>query len=79
MNVYKSMLHGNIEATDEKRQYFQDYIKLMLEDATLPVEDIISETKRMIDVFGKDEFTLNVLAKLYLGEILGIQKLSLLE
>ncbi len=76
MNVYRNILHENIEANNETRQYFQDYINLLLDDAKFPVEDVLSEAKRMNSVFGKDVFTLTVLAKLYLEQILGIDKLS---
>ena len=69
MNVYRNILHGSPEASDETRQYFQDYIHLLLDDTTLPADDILLEAKRMIDVFGKDEFTLNILANLYLKQL----------
>ncbi|CAB3986085.1 tetratricopeptide repeat 37, partial [Paramuricea clavata] len=70
VNAYRHVLHGNIQASDETRQYFQDYINLLLDDATFSVQDILSEAKRMKDVFEKDEFPLNILAKLYLEQIL---------
>ena len=69
MNVYRNILHGNPETSDETRQYFQDYIHLLLDDTTFPAEDILLEAKRMIAVFGKDEFTLNILANLYLKQL----------
>jgi hypothetical protein len=77
VNAYRHVLHGSIEASDETRQYFQDYINLLLDDATFSIQDILSEAKRMKDVFEKDEFPLNILAKLYLEQILGIYKLTL--
>ena len=58
-------------ANDETRQYFQDYFDLLLDDMTLSMQDAISEAKRMNEIFVKDEVALNILAKLYLEQILG--------
>ena len=59
-------------ANDETRRYFQHYFDLLVDDITLSMQDAISEAKRMNEIFVKDEVALNILAKLYLEQILGI-------
>ena len=73
MNVYRNVLGGDIIATDETRQYFQDYFDLILENASFcSIQDAILEAKRMYEIFVRDQIALNILAKLYLEQILGI-------
>ena len=73
MNVYRNVLGGDIIASDETRQYFQDYFDLILDNASFcSMQDAILEAKRMNEIFVKDQVALDILAKLYLGQILGI-------
>ena len=71
MQLYRNILHGEVVANDETRRYFQDYFDLLLDDMTFSMQDAISEAKRMNEIFLKDEVALNILAKLYLEQILG--------
>lgn len=73
MNVYRNVLGGDIIASDETRQYFQEYFDLILDNASFcGIQDAILEAKRMNEIFAKDQIALNILAQLYLEQILGI-------
>lgn len=77
MNLYSNVLHGDIEATEEARHHCHDYINLLLEEATFFVEKVLTEAKRLQYIFDKDEFLLEVLAKLYLEQIIGTKSFYL--
>lgn len=71
--MYQNVLGGDIIASDETKQYFQDYFDLILDNASFcSIQDAILEAKRMNEIFVKDQIALNILAQLYLGQILGI-------
>ena len=71
--MYRNVLGGDIIASDQTRQYFQDYFDLILENSSFcSIQDAILEAKRMNEIFVKDQIALDILAKLYLGQILGI-------
>ncbi|XP_028406847.1 tetratricopeptide repeat protein 37-like [Dendronephthya gigantea] len=72
INSYRKFLSEGIEPSEETHQYFQNYLNLLLDkmhgNGAFPVREVISEAKRMKAFFEKDEFALNLLARLYLGQ-----------